>query len=201
MESRSTIIAAVLPPPPSEPERPALVRANQFVPLRAQRFKAAWPRNVPIRRFALIKAWARAAKSGARLKAFVAKAQRRIHGLYLGTVRPTLARHFRPRAVSRLHETVKTAVRALFRVSSLWVTIALFVLIALEICSPSGRILDEFGAGILSGWLGQLILLCLIIDAIKGGLATDRNGRSYAILLHLLRIVLATGHSDQSRFR
>ncbi len=54
--------------------------------------------------------------------------------------------------------------------SSLWFVIALFVLMALEVPSVPGRILERFGADIVAGWLGQFVLLSLLIDALKGTL-------------------------------
>ena len=60
--------------------------------------------------------------------------------------------------------------KSLLRVSSLWFAIALIVLMALEVPSAPGRILERFGADIVAGWLGQLVFLSLLIDALKGAL-------------------------------
>ena len=60
--------------------------------------------------------------------------------------------------------------KSLLRVSSLWFAIALIVLMALEVPSASGRILERFGADIVAGWLCQLVFLSLLIDALKGTL-------------------------------
>ena len=60
--------------------------------------------------------------------------------------------------------------KSLLQVSSLWFAIALIVLMALEVPSAPGRILEKFGADIVAGWLGQLVFLSLLIDALKGTL-------------------------------
>ena len=54
--------------------------------------------------------------------------------------------------------------------SSLRFAVALIVLMALEVPSDSGRILERFGADIVAGWLGQLVLLSMLIDGLKGTL-------------------------------
>jgi hypothetical protein len=60
--------------------------------------------------------------------------------------------------------------KSLLRVSSLWFGIALIVLMALEVPSVPGRILERFGADIVAGWLGQFVLLSFLIDALRGTL-------------------------------
>jgi hypothetical protein len=64
----------------------------------------------------------------------------------------------------------KNIPKSLFRVSSLWFAVSLIVLMALEPPSAPGRILQKFGADIVTGWLGQLVFLSLFIDALKGAL-------------------------------
>ena len=54
--------------------------------------------------------------------------------------------------------------------SSLWFVIPLIVLMALEVPSATGRILERIGADIVAGWLGQLVFLSLFVDALKGTL-------------------------------
>jgi hypothetical protein len=59
---------------------------------------------------------------------------------------------------------VRKIPKSLFRVTSLWFLIPLIVLMALELPSAPGRILQKFG------WLCQLVFLSLFIDALKGTL-------------------------------
>ena len=73
-------------------------------------------------------------------------------------------------AAGSLGYIIKKAPKSLLRVSSLRFAIALIVLMALEVPSNSGRILERFGADIVAGWLGQLVLLSVLIDALKGTL-------------------------------
>jgi hypothetical protein len=60
--------------------------------------------------------------------------------------------------------------KSLLHVSSLWFVVALIVLMALAVPSAPGHILQKFGADIVAGWLGQLVFLSLLIDALKGSL-------------------------------
>jgi hypothetical protein len=65
---------------------------------------------------------------------------------------------------------VKKSPQSLLRLSCLWFASALIVLMVLEASSGSGQILERFGADIVAGWLGQLVLLSLFIDALRGTL-------------------------------
>jgi hypothetical protein len=65
---------------------------------------------------------------------------------------------------------VRKIPKSLFRVTSLWFLIPLIVLMALELPSAPGRILQKFGADFVAGWLCQLVFLSLFIDALKGTL-------------------------------
>ena len=65
---------------------------------------------------------------------------------------------------------VRKIPKSLFRVTSLWFLIPLIVLMALELPSAPGRILQKFGADFVAGWLCQLVFLSLLIDALKGTL-------------------------------
>jgi hypothetical protein len=60
--------------------------------------------------------------------------------------------------------------KSLFRVSTLWFVIPFIVLMVLEALPAPGRLLQKFGADFVAGWLGQLVLLSLIVDALKGTL-------------------------------
>ena len=81
----------------------------------------------------------------------------------------TLLGFLQPTA-SSLKCIIKKIPKSLLRVSSLWFVIALIVLMAFEITSASGHILERFGADIVAGWIGQLVLLSLLIDSLRGTL-------------------------------
>jgi hypothetical protein len=55
-------------------------------------------------------------------------------------------------------------------VFSLWVGTSLIVLMALEVPSATGRTLEKLGADVVAGWLVQLVLISLLIDAFRGTL-------------------------------
>ena len=59
----------------------------------------------------------------------------------------------------------------LLRAPSIWFIAALAALVLLEIPLTTGSFLDRFGADILAGWLGHLVLLSLLIDAVRGRLS------------------------------
>jgi hypothetical protein len=81
--------------------------------------------------------------------------------ILLGFLQPT---------AGSLDYIIKKIPKSLLRVSSLWFVIALIVLMAFELPSTPGRILQKFGADIVAGWLGQIVFLSLFIDALKGTL-------------------------------
>lgn len=56
------------------------------------------------------------------------------------------------------------------RVSSLWFAAALTWLLLLELIPTSSRFLERFGADIVAGWLGQLVLVSLLADSLRGAL-------------------------------
>jgi hypothetical protein len=58
----------------------------------------------------------------------------------------------------------------LLRAPSIWFIAVLAALVVLEIPLTTGSFLDRFGADILAGWLGQLVLLSPLIDAVRGRL-------------------------------
>ena len=60
--------------------------------------------------------------------------------------------------------------KSLLRVSSLWFTNALIVLMILEVPETSGRFLEKLGADVVAGWLGQLALMGLLINSLTGAL-------------------------------
>ncbi len=62
------------------------------------------------------------------------------------------------------------ALLGLLRAPSIWFIAALAALVVLEIPSATGPFLDRFGADFLAGWLGQLVLLSLLVDALRGRL-------------------------------
>ncbi len=65
---------------------------------------------------------------------------------------------------------IKRAPKRLSRAPSVWFAVALFILISLEFTSGAGPILERYDADILVGWLGQLVLLSLLIEALMGSL-------------------------------
>jgi hypothetical protein len=69
-----------------------------------------------------------------------------------------------------IRKFIKRTPKSLFRVSSLWFVTALIVLMALEAPAVPGRILERYGAETAAGWLGQLVMLGLLIDALRGTL-------------------------------
>jgi hypothetical protein len=81
----------------------------------------------------------------------------------------TLLGLLQPRAGSLGYITKKIPKNPL-RAPSLWFAIALLILIALEFHSESGPILERYGADVGVGWLGQLVLLSLLVDALTGTL-------------------------------
>jgi hypothetical protein len=56
---------------------------------------------------------------------------------------------------------------------SIWLAIAWAALLVLEIQSTSGRFLDRYGADVMTGWLGQCVLLGIFIDAVRGALPRE----------------------------
>jgi hypothetical protein len=113
---------------------------------------------------------ASATKCCAHSYAFVANAPRRIDSMDLDPARRFLRRGNFARNSDPLGYIIKKMPKSLLRVSSLWFVITLIVLMALEVPSATGRILERFGADIVAGWLGQLVFLSLFIDALKGTL-------------------------------
>jgi hypothetical protein len=81
--------------------------------------------------------------------------------IVLGFLQPT---------AGSLSYNIKKTPKSLLRVSSLWFATALIVLMALEVLSGPGRTLERLGADSVAGWLGQFVLLSLLIDALKGTL-------------------------------
>jgi hypothetical protein len=90
--------------------------------------------------------------------------------VHLDAARRFLPRGDFPGRADLLHSIAKWAPKSLLRVSSLWFALALIVLMALEVPAASGRMLEKFGADIVAGWLGQLVLLSLLVDAARGTL-------------------------------
>jgi hypothetical protein len=92
------------------------------------------------------------------------------------------SKRFVPRIsdVMRDHQGVPSGLRfvwhdqlvslGLLRTPSIWFLAALAALVLLEIPSATGPFLDRFGGDFLAGWLGQLVLLSLLIDALRGRL-------------------------------
>ena len=56
------------------------------------------------------------------------------------------------------------------RAPSVWIVIALIALMVLEIPSITGEPLEKAGAEIVAGWLGQLVFVSLLFDAVRGAL-------------------------------
>ena len=117
-----------------------------------------------------IKLSASVTKRCAHSNAFISNAPRRIDLLDLGPARRFLLRGNFARNSDPLGYIIEKMPKSLLRVSSLWFVITLIVLMALEVPSATGRILERIGADIVAGWLGQLVFLSLFVDALKGTL-------------------------------
>jgi hypothetical protein len=83
-----------------------------------------------------------------------------------------LKRHPLPpaRIVHRLYANASETPVRLLRAPSLWFVIALIALMILEIPRTTGGPLEKAGAELVAGWLGQLVFLSLIFDALRGTL-------------------------------
>ena len=71
---------------------------------------------------------------------------------------------------TKLNWRVQRISRDFLRAPSVWFIVALAALALLEIPSTTGRLLDRWGADVVAGWLGQLALLGLCVDALRGKL-------------------------------
>ena len=71
---------------------------------------------------------------------------------------------------TKVNWRVQRISRDLIRAPSVWFIVALAALALLEIPSTTGRLLDKWGADVVAGWLGQLALLGLCVDALRGKL-------------------------------
>ncbi len=74
------------------------------------------------------------------------------------------------RLATKVNWRVQRISRDLIGAPSVWFIVALAALALLEIPSTTGRLLDRWGADVVAGWLGQLALLGLCVDALRGKL-------------------------------
>ena len=68
---------------------------------------------------------------------------------------------------------LRSARAQILRIPSLWFVVALFCLLTLELIPASGRFLEQFHSFVFIGWLLQLFLLSLLIDALRGVLPRE----------------------------
>jgi hypothetical protein len=68
---------------------------------------------------------------------------------------------------------LRSARAQILRIPSLWFVVALFCLLTLELIPASGRFLEQFDSFVFIGWLLQLVLLSLLVDALRGVLPRE----------------------------